>query len=191
MTAVTLATLRTRWQALTLASCAAERAHMVIKPGQRFGTLTALRQMPKRRMGKQFETCWEVSCDCGKLYVVRPWNLKNQRSCGCLLVSKIGFAVRERLRNHKTRAKRLGRVWEITDEEAIALFLAPCGYCGKLGTEAAPGGIDRIDSAVGYTKLNSQSCCGRCNKMKLAMTHDEFIAHVRRILQCQLSRSLL
>ena len=158
---------------------------MAIEPGQTFGILTAIRPVPKQRVGKKLETCWEVSCGCGKVYVVRPWNLKRQRSCGCHLVSNLGFQVRERLRNHKLRARVRGRAWEFTDQEAVAMFLAPCTYCGKTGTEASPGGIDRIDSKGGYTKQNSQPCCGICNKMKLDMTHGEFLAHVRRIARCQ------
>ena len=40
--------------------------------------------------------------------------------------------------------------------------------CGKtMGRKL--NGVDRVDSAVGYSESNCVSCCATCNMMKIAM----------------------
>lgn len=54
-----------------------------IRPGDRFGLLDALREMPGPGLAK-----WRCRCDCGTLVVVRASNLKGARptrSCRCLI----------------------------------------------------------------------------------------------------------
>ena len=74
----------------------------------------------------------------------------------------------------------------------------PCAYCGTVGsntqrdfssgnklvstTEIRINGIDRIDPTLPYTIENSVSCCKKCNRMKGSMTSDEFITHIKRVL---------
>lgn len=48
----------------------------------------------------------------------------------------------------------------------------PCFYCGGINNTL---GIDRVDNNIGYTKENSVSCCGICNRMKVDSTFDNFI----------------
>lgn len=52
--------------------------------GQRFGMLTVLEPA---EMGKRGVKRWLCRCDCGKLTIATPNNLKcgNKKSCGCLL----------------------------------------------------------------------------------------------------------
>lgn len=57
--------------------------HPQIKPGDRFGRLTAVRQCGKNKWRDQL---WECACDCGATKVVAAGKLKSghTRSCGCL-----------------------------------------------------------------------------------------------------------
>lgn len=56
----------------------------------------------------------------------------------------------------------------------------PCFYCG--GT---PNSVDRVipKSRGGASIGNLVPCCFRCNQMKGNMTRDEFVAHMRLILE--------
>jgi len=44
-------------------------------------------------------------------------------------------------------------------------------------------GIDRIDNTKSYIKENCVPCCNICNRMKLEMNTQEFIEHIRRIME--------
>ncbi|MEE8364183.1 MAG: hypothetical protein V3R76_00210 [Gammaproteobacteria bacterium] len=56
--------------------------------------------------------------------------------------------------------------------------LGVCTYCGGEAT-----GYDRIDSDLGYTFDNTAPACGTCNTMKMRMSREKFITHVRKILE--------
>lgn len=99
-----------------------------------------------------------------------------------------------RLRNHS---------FELTDSDIKRISGQNCTYCGaepveKLWTKArrcdrdkypdhynqctvTATGIDRLDNTQGYTLENSVPCCNICNGAKSDMTHDEWIAWLRRI----------
>lgn len=62
----------------TIASCGCTWKRADVKPGQRFGRLTVLRELSNRR--------FECKCDCGRVTTVSKTNLTNGlvHSCGCL-----------------------------------------------------------------------------------------------------------
>ncbi len=62
-------------------------------------------------------------------------------------------------------------------EELIQISTQPCYYCGDIWS----GGIDRFDALVTYTRVNSVPCCKVCNKMKMGMHGDHFIAYCLKI----------
>jgi hypothetical protein len=70
-----------------------------------------------------------------------------------------------RFENGQRVAGARGISWEISTEEHSLLLSFTCFYCGnplhKTGT-----GLDRKDSALGYTWDNVVPCCGYCNTMK-------------------------
>jgi len=82
------------------------------------------------------------------------------------------------LTSTKNHCKKKGRKFELTNERAIELLLGSCTYCGQSG-----GGIDRIDSSKGYVEGNVTSCCTRCNTMKMDTPKDEWVAHMKLILE--------
>lgn len=59
----------------------------------------------------------------------------------------------------------------------LSFALQPCTYCDG----PAYGGLDRIDSSLGYCEENVANCCSRCNYMKSDLSQREFILHVQRI----------
>lgn len=132
------------------------------------------------------------SCSCGKEKVIATHAIKKiggTRSCGCLKVDRMPFGIS--IRNNailamKHNAKNRGYVWELENEEVLAIMDLPCYYCGRLGTNGRThmrlgktysgyNGIDRRNNSKGYTKENSVPCCKQCNIAKGTLTLDEFI----------------
>lgn len=108
---------------------------------------------------------------------------------------------------YKNGAKKRGFVWELTDKDVQRLVLSNCDYCGRppsnkcypmRGHSLTPensqrsivrNGIDRIDSAKGYTIDNVVPCCTQCNSAKLDSTREEFLAWIERVYKFNLERS--
>lgn len=56
--------------------------------------------------------------------------------------------------------------FELTLDEYTYIIQKPCHYnCGS-GSSKTGIGVDRLDNSLGYTYLNSVSCCGFCNITK-------------------------
>ena len=79
-------------------------------------------------------------------------------------------------------AVRRGYVWGFQAPEDLIEYLdAPCHYCG--GGVKTRLALDRLDSAVGYVPGNVVSCCWTCNRCKVDMTVDEWLSHMRKVLE--------
>lgn len=74
------------------------------------------------------------------------------------------------IEKYKKRCNAKQLAYTLTKDEFITLVDSNCIYCGKKGKT-----IDRIDSKLGYTTENTQSCCYHCNMMKYTFSHEEFI----------------
>lgn len=83
-----------------------------------------------------------------------------------------------------------GLPFELSFEEFSDICSKNCHYCnrhpslvfeGRDGTSRY-GGIDRVDSSKGYIHKNVVPCCQICNRMKLAMSLNDFITHVTKIV---------
>lgn len=103
-------------------------------------------------------------------------------------------------RHYARRARQRAIDWQLTREQFAHLTSLDCAYCGAgpstrfyprfnrtLGTSERiesverVNGVDRIDSAKGYTLQNCAPACWDCNRMKASLDRDEFIAHARKI----------
>jgi len=71
-----------------------------------------------------------------------------------------------------------GLVFDLSYDYFLSMIKDNCFYCDS----PAPNGIDRIDSAEGYTQPNCRSCCKTCNIMKMAHSENIFFEHIRKIL---------
>lgn len=71
----------------------------IIQVGQKYGRLTAVRQVESKNQA----TRWECLCDCGKTAIVKSDNLKsgNTKSCGCLMRDQ----ARMRCANRRTHGR--------------------------------------------------------------------------------------
>lgn len=157
-------------------------------------------------------TRWDVICDCGRTKNVSGPNLRNGRTLSCgNPICRYNSALRVQARldangshdagvrqvwnlyRFKARRKRLEFTIEVAEFES--LLFRPCHYCGGAPSNMARrdssaggvlyNGIDRIDSAKGYTTGNMVPCCGICNTMKNTLSPERFLEHVRKILEHQ------
>ena len=78
-------------------------------------------------------------------------------------------------------ALRRGHEWGFAAPECLREYLdAPCHYCG--GVVKNRIALDRISSDEGYVPGNVVSCCWTCNRCKVDMDVDEWVAHMERVL---------
>ena len=91
---------------------------------------------------------------------------------------------------YKRHARDRGLEWALGYEDVKRLIASPCFYCGavnsnhKVTKNCKEGfdhnGIDRVDSAMGYTIDNVVPCCKVCNRAKNNMTQKDFIMWVQQ-----------
>ncbi len=82
-----------------------------------------------------------------------------------------------KFQSYITRSEKKEIPFQLTKSEFILLLEGHCSYCGKIPA----GTIDRIDSKAGYTIINSQPACFRCNVMKYTFSDQEFRSHINKI----------
>ena len=167
--------------------------------GRRFTRLTVVRDIGNHPTTK--ESYWECKCDCGKVTKVTGYCLTsgNTKSCGCYhkirtreLFSKPlkELRVNRVLFDYRKRSRQKGLDFTLDTAQFEELMNSDCYYCGAGPSnsivqhgQALPvyQGIDRMDNDLGYTPDNVVPCCITCNKMKKAMSHDEFLLHIHAI----------
>lgn len=140
----------------------------------------------KNRIGGVRTTCKECRKEEKKEYLSRDYVIiKNKER-----YQKEKVEISKRMKIHyrsfngqyhsyKTNAKRRGIEFQLTQEECKLFYKTNCYFCGD---EISGIGIDRIDSNIGYVQNNVIPCCTRCNYMKHIMKVDEFIQHIKQIL---------
>lgn len=165
--------------------------------GQRFGSLLVMERSEERSANKKI--VWHCKCDCGNESFVQTNNLRsgNSRSCNASVHWTIpdGDArlYRSNFTRYEQRAKQSGFSFDLTLSSFAELIKQPCFYCGHSGTNKPiktgskvkrekVNGIDRIDSSKGYEEGNMQPCCSVCNLMKRHHSHEEFLAHIKKII---------
>jgi hypothetical protein len=172
--------------------------------GMRVGRLMAIELSGRTPTG---QAIWKCICDCGKITEVRGYRLfqRNTQSCGCLrressqrkiyqihqdAINPLG--ARNLVWSRYTgKARKAGIEFSLTVKEFDILIAGDCYWCGappcnlsvsKGGVRLAYSGIDRLKATHGYTSDNCVSCCKRCNFMKGQLSREEFIVHIRKIL---------
>ncbi len=175
--------------------------------GQRFGRLLVQKRAPRPNKKRAY---WQCLCDCGQSTTVAHDTLVSgtTKSCGCLrrensrrlarvLIDEGRMPVPRQYANTRTgpcnhaigvyisNADRRGILWDLTYSDCEQLFTASCVYCGA--PPASQGrrgffynGIDRVDNSKGYVRDNVVSCCAVCNRAKLTMAHQDFVAWIAR-----------
>lgn len=100
---------------------------------------------------------------------------------------------------YKKGANKRGHIFSLTTEDVKELVLKNCAYCGsEPSNKCYPmkhvslsqknsnrhiirNGIDRVDSAKGYTLDNVVPCCATCNSAKNDTTKADFLAWIERV----------
>jgi hypothetical protein len=164
--------------------------------GQQFGRLVVIRLNRKTRSQLNTKAYWLCRCDCGTEITTRTDYLRSGRtkSCGCWLHSPRlpdrGSAWNQVLSKLKIGAQSRGITWSLTKEQAFLIVRRNCHYCnappahprvGGANQKVLYTGIDRINSARGYTPRNVVPCCAQCNFAKHTMSVAQFKAWISRV----------
>lgn len=181
-----------------------------INPGDKFGKLTVIKCVGYPAYVKSRINYYLCQCECGKQKEIRRNHLlaKKTISCGCVqkthAMKAPGESTKQCLFNvtkHGAKARQLE--FSLTRLEHDALIAQNCEYCGepphsannkirKNGTiignpidaeraTVLANGIDRKNSAIGYTTDNCVACCANCNRAKWELSITEFIAHCKKV----------
>lgn len=87
------------------------------------------------------------------------------RRCNSIRNRATQRTLKGQFRSGRNVAKQRGIEWALTFEEFAALRTKPCAYCGFPLAQTSTG-LDRINSAVGYTVDNVLPSCWECNQAK-------------------------
>lgn len=181
---------------------------------QDFGRLTVLEFSGYRARGKKQiirQAAWLCRCKCGTERIFQASQLISggSRSCGCAGRDKAAqnarllghknaknggsTAARQLYANYKNGAKKRGLAFDISFDQAIALYSSNCTYCGieprqinyvrTMDSSFVYNGIDRVDNDKGYIDGNCVACCKRCNETKSNYTYDDFKDWIRRVYE--------
>jgi hypothetical protein len=170
-----------------------------------FYDLTVVRYAGKQNHNGKIRNIWECKCICGKTCIACTGQLSKEgkKSCGCRKVKsriqngKNNYKGKEHsglthvLNSYRQRAKKIGVVFSLTRNEVKELITNSCVYCGTENSNLLRrsayvyehNGIDRLDVTQGYTLSNTVSCCKNCNYMKLQLSVEDFLLHVKKIAQ--------
>ena len=162
-------------------------------PGTVFTRWTIIRRLPNREWGDVYE----CECQCGVRRPVLGTSLRSGRSksCRCLAI-KDNTGRNRVLQTYHSNARNRGLNFELTDDQFNALIAGNCFYCAQpasnhqrtvKGPPFLYNGIDRKDPIVGYIYSNVVSYCRVCNDMKGTMNFEDFLAHIKRILDKHLA----
>lgn len=179
--------------------------------GKRFGYLTAIRFVEKRKtnmkdgLGKGVNHFWEFKCDCGNIKVMNKNGVTrgSVKSCGCLHLKNVARKPKgeanftHAYHYYKSRAKKSGRDFMLTKSQFKILTKGMCYYCGSIPSNFANdkncngayayNGIDRIDNNRGYLLDNVVTCCKKCNIAKSTMTQEDFLDLINKIFYNRIS----
>ena len=163
---------------------------LILAVGDRYGRLVVVEIMGEKRGGR---IVWKCQCDCGNIICSTAHSIRtgHTRSCGCIkkemLSIEIGDAAFHNVRRRYIHgAPRRNLEWNLSDDQVRSIVIQNCFYCdsspsmdGAKSYWPANGsyihnGIDRIDSARGYTMDNVVPCCTQCNMAKRLLSVDEF-----------------
>lgn len=81
----------------------------------------------------------------------------------------------------KTQARSRGYAFELAREDAAAMLVGRCTYCGVDRPEGGLNTIDRVDNARGYEPGNCTTACNACNTAKKCLDPRTFVERCRHV----------
>ena len=106
---------------------------------------------------------------CSKCYLPKNKNTNKKDSNNPLI----------RYSHYKSGAKKRNINFNLTEQEFYSFWKKSCIYCGD---EIQTIGLDRINSGEGYDIDNVVPCCSTCNWMKIDKSAEDWITHIKKIL---------
>lgn len=168
-------------------------------PGEVFNHWTVLKKGESTRTPSgQKKVYWVCKCDCGVEKQVYGNSLSSgkSKSCGCTRSNRRGYGDASRTNvysEYRSRARRKGLEFTITEVQFNVLTLKDCDYCGdppsnrhdnpKMNGGHTYNGLDRVDNKQGYILSNVVPCCKDCNLAKRSLGRDVFLKLVKRIYE--------
>lgn len=152
---------------------------------------------------KKLPRTWFYICqhECGRTRKFLAHQLdKDKQPCKLCMAGKLRMKETEYLiinteyRKYKSSAKSKGYSFELDLEDFARLIKASCNYCGQepYNVKSIPsnrtkreiatallGGIDRLDSSMGYIAGNVVPACWICNRAKSTMSVSEWLKMVQ------------
>lgn len=137
----------------------------------------------------------KICKECGKLFSLKYRNA-NSLYCSdtCRMIAKNKrkqkqkkerfkngdkeFILKTKYDKYKRNAERRNLPFELSRKEFDKHYNKSCHYCGETVNYI---GLDRKDSAKGYTINNIVDCCTECNLIKRKTPYDEFIQKITQI----------
>lgn len=84
-----------------------------------------------------------------------------------------------KFKSYARAAKERGLQFLLTEEQFLNFWQKPCHYCHS---EIQTIGLDRVKNNLGYQVDNVVSCCYTCNSMKMNLEYDQWIFHMKKII---------
>lgn len=82
----------------------------------------------------------------------------------------------------KFKARKRGKEWHLTHQEAFDMIISECTYCGFIPNwPETRVGIDRVNNDIGYQADNCVPCCFTCNSAKGELSLEQFIEWVKKV----------
>lgn len=171
-----------------------------VQPGSRFGKLIVREIIIGSKRNRL------VECDCGVIFAAYSYNLENGTTRRCTACANKDRLGKPNLKNRIDPVQRtINDQWNvfrkcarkhgeefITKDKWLSLVTSDCVYCQSPPTNIRRAvahaqdfrynGVDRIDSSLGYVSGNVQTACWTCNRMKGNLSHEAFLAHIRKIV---------
>ena len=172
-----------------------------VEPGTVKGKLTVISDAPdKVTPNGDRHSMLKCKCNCGNEVNIQNAGFRRNKylSCGKPIckrqTSDEDMLTNKKYKDYKHGAKKRNYSFNLSKDKVKELILDNCHYCGckpyntyknskEDNTEYKYNGIDRVDNDIGYENYNVVSCCGRCNIMKMTLHKDEFIEHLRKIVE--------
>lgn len=169
----------------------------MVQPNDTFGKLRVNTLHIDNKSGKN-RRYWDCTCECGQTTTKREDYLLQKldicHSCGCVSTQAAaevnwrgyGNITGRFFSRTRSRAKKHGIPLTITAQDAWEQFLKQDGRCALTGISleisrslnantSNTASLDRIDSALGYTKDNIQWVHKNINIMKHTFHQEDFI----------------
>lgn len=101
---------------------------------------------------------------------------------------KVYWGKRNSFSINRSKAKRRGLEWALSEAEYSELRANLCSYCG-FSLPIYGSGLDRVDNSKGYVLGNLVPCCSSCNLTRRdTFTYEEMLVLGKVIREIKLNR---